>query len=486
MHKLTPLAVVPLVLGACNRVDPVKLSQPSPPTVTKAVPVSPDLDVLFVIDNSKSTGDKQTVFAQNFPTFAQQLASFDGGKPNLHIGVVSSTVDIGNNGYAGCPSPDTADDGLLQSTAHVTGCSPPSDRFISDVANPDGTRVTNYPGTLPDTLACIAQLGTTGCGFEAQLEAMKRALNGSRGENAGFLRDNADLAVVFLTDEDDASADPSVFDGTELTSDFLVQPQIAYDCDTPISATDPGTYTNCTPHVVSRGSGSGSNNGGSGSSNPNVDAALDGGTGTGGGSGVYGMHNVNDYVTFLGSLKDPSQVFIGMIAGDPTSTISTGVLTIPGGGTQELALEPSCSATINGNPAIARPGIRLAQFTQAFANSSFQSVCQSDYSGALAQFTSGMQTMMRSCFPAGASTTTTAPSQPGLHLPCDVTDVVAGQTVATYPACSYAADGVTPLGAPCWYAETSSACQTGVELHVQRASAPSAGAVTHYKCLAAN
>ncbi len=58
----------------------------------------------------------------------------------------------------------------------------------------------------------VAQIGATGCGFEAPLEAMKRSLDGSRIENTGFIRDGAFLAVVFLTDEDDASVkDSSVY-----------------------------------------------------------------------------------------------------------------------------------------------------------------------------------------------------------------------------------------------------------------------------------
>src|SRR5882724_4604854 len=78
-------------------------------TVTKAILISADIDILFVIDSSRSTLDKQTVFAQNFPRFVQALDAFPTGRPNLHIAVVSTTVDIGVGGFAdgagGCPSP---------------------------------------------------------------------------------------------------------------------------------------------------------------------------------------------------------------------------------------------------------------------------------------------------------------------------------------------------------------------------------------------
>src|SRR5580704_7769077 len=173
--------------------------------VTKEIPVSADIDILFVIDNSASTADKQTVFAANFTNFVTALDSFPTGRPNLHIGVVDSTVDLGAGAAmlspTGCPSPDTNDNGLLQHTARVMGCTAPTGNWISDVAGVGGSaapRITNYTGTLDQALACIAQVGATGCGFESQLEGMKRALDGSVASNTGFIRPGAYLAVIIL------------------------------------------------------------------------------------------------------------------------------------------------------------------------------------------------------------------------------------------------------------------------------------------------
>src|SRR5262249_31449914 len=174
--------------------------------VQKDIPISTDIDILFLIDNSSSTFDKQQLFANNFPNFITALDSFPNGRPNVHIGVVSSTVAVGAAGVQGCPHPAPMDDGLLQNTPRVSGCSAPAGQYILDV-KPAGssTRTTNYTGTLAQAFSCIAELGDQGCGFEAQLESMKRALDGSRSENAGFLRPEAFLAVVILTDEDDCS-----------------------------------------------------------------------------------------------------------------------------------------------------------------------------------------------------------------------------------------------------------------------------------------
>ena len=70
---------------------------------------------------------------------------------------------------------------------------------------------------LVKTFTCMASLSTStqaGCGFEHQLESVYAALHGTDvsampTENVGFLRDDAFLAVVLVTNEDDASAPPT-------------------------------------------------------------------------------------------------------------------------------------------------------------------------------------------------------------------------------------------------------------------------------------
>jgi len=53
---------------------------------------------------------------------------------------------------------------------------------------------------LSASVGCVSAVGVTGCGIEQPLEAMRSAL-----ETPGFHRDNAVLAVVIVTDEDDCS-----------------------------------------------------------------------------------------------------------------------------------------------------------------------------------------------------------------------------------------------------------------------------------------
>lgn len=70
--------------------------------------------------------------------------------------------------------------------------------------------VTVLTPDLPDQAELFAELvavGTRGAGFEMGLEAARLALSEPlrSGANAGFLRDDARLALVFVTDEDDYS-----------------------------------------------------------------------------------------------------------------------------------------------------------------------------------------------------------------------------------------------------------------------------------------
>ena len=419
-------------------------------TVERRFPVDPDLDVLFVIDNSASTMDKQTLFAQNFPALAAQLDLSPNGRPNLHLGVVSTTVGTGSIDVgASCTTQAPLDDGLLQNTPRISGCTGPTGRFISDIRNDQGGRTTNYSGSLPDVFTCIAELGANGCGFEQPLEAMKRALDGSRAENAGFLRSDADLAVVILTDEDDCSvADPSLFGLNNVgPGDFRCQPLYAYDCDQPISATTAGDYTSCTPH-----------------------------------HGDY-LRDPSAYVDFLRNLKDPSQLMVAVIGGDPSTTIHTGPIDQPF--TQQLALEPSCSTTIDGNLAIARPANRLDEFRRAFGDDGvFETVCQPDYSGALAHIGNSMVDMMTPCLDAKTELVDRDAANPGVQPQCVVGD--AGG--AAFPACAMVdANTPDPAGTrPCWWLVPVSSCGSGFAFRVERTAPPPAGSVLDTVCAASS
>ena len=169
-----------------------------------------DLDVLFMIDNSSGMTPMQTKLAAQIPLFIQALASLPGGLPNIHIAVVSS--DLGAPGDSTTIACTTAgDQGLFR-----TSPSCPSSTLAGNatyISNVGGTA--NYTGNLADVLACITPLGDTGCGFGHQLGSIARALGAdgapAPARNAGFLRPDADLAIIILSDADDCSAPANTY-----------------------------------------------------------------------------------------------------------------------------------------------------------------------------------------------------------------------------------------------------------------------------------
>ena len=292
----------------------------------------PKLDILFVVDNSGSMAQEQASLAANLPGLLDQVAASAGAVPDLHIGVVSSSVGIGDFSCQGCNY--GGDRGLLQVTPRIDGCSPPTGHFIEDA--PGGE--VNYSGTLADTFSCIALLGTAGCGFEQHLESMKQALDGSNPGNAGFLRDDAMLAIVILADEDDCSAaDPSVFDTHQC---HVTDPLGAFEgfrctefgviCDGANLDRNPDEYSDCSPRTDSY------------------------------------MADPAGYVAFLTSLKggESWRVFAAVIAG-PTSPFAV-VLD----SNEDPRLAPSCSSAMGK----ADPAVSLASFAAAFPHHKVSSI----------------------------------------------------------------------------------------------------------------
>ena len=160
----------------------------------------------MIDDSSSMLQMQQKLFAQ-LPLFIQSLESLPT-PPNLHLAVVSSDRAPGDSTASiGCTT--RGDQGQFQSAPRGT-CTATTlaagATFISDENN-----MPNFTNPLPDVLQCIALLGDNGCGFEHQLASIDRALGAdglgpAPSTNANFLRPNAYLVIVMLTNEDDCSA----------------------------------------------------------------------------------------------------------------------------------------------------------------------------------------------------------------------------------------------------------------------------------------
>jgi hypothetical protein len=177
------------------------------------------VDVLFMIDNSSSMEPMQlqlrTHFGDFFKVFEDLAAA--GTYADLHIGVVTSDYGAGDQTNGGCEASPGGQKGYLQTAPAPivsnppANCAPPMGApYIAYAFSAGGTPVTNLPGgaALIDEFTCMASVGAGGCGFEHQLESVYAALHNNQ-QNAGFLRSDALLTVVFVTNEDDGSAAPN-------------------------------------------------------------------------------------------------------------------------------------------------------------------------------------------------------------------------------------------------------------------------------------
>ncbi len=178
-----------------------------------------EVDLLFVIDNSESMDPHQANLRANFVKLMEALRSdkLDDRIPSVRIGIVSTDVGVGVGGLESNGCTKNGDDGRLVRENKKTRCPMlPKDGWISYDVDTNKTNLEGCSGDPVDCVmeafTCLANLGTGGCGFEQPLEAAWRALDPKLGRNPGFLREDALLAVVFITDEDDCSArTPSIF-----------------------------------------------------------------------------------------------------------------------------------------------------------------------------------------------------------------------------------------------------------------------------------
>jgi len=229
--------------------------------VTQATPIrvpqnaQNKVDILFMVDNSPSMDAMQSELKARFGDFFkvfQDLAA-KGTFADLHIGVVTSDYGAGRGDMAGgCDPSPGGQRGILQ--ASNGGCAGPSGkRYIEYRFGENGA--TGNVTDLVGAFTCMASVGSKGCGFEHQLESVYAALHNTV-ENAGFLRDDALLVIVFVTNEDDGSAPPD----TDIYSraatqygyfDTYRQTQFAIQCGAPPMAppygTSNGPLSQCAP-----------------------------------------------------------------------------------------------------------------------------------------------------------------------------------------------------------------------------------------------
>ncbi|MDB4928701.1 MAG: putative lipoprotein [Myxococcaceae bacterium] len=187
------------------------------------------VDLLFEIDNSNSMRANQAALARAFPALLDGLTNPPAGAAavtSLHVGVISSDLGTPGSQVPSCANSEVGDDGLLNPirygqairshqpwTTLPTGTRPSRCRAEDRNQYPSFLAFDAGSATARDDFTCNALLSIGGCGLEQQLEAAYRALvshdprerTGNADPNAGFVRDDAVLAIVMLTDEEDGS-----------------------------------------------------------------------------------------------------------------------------------------------------------------------------------------------------------------------------------------------------------------------------------------
>lgn len=134
------------------------------------------VDVLFVVDNSGTLANERDRLAAEFDRFISVLLA---AEVDFHVGVTSTDL-----------SAETGDEGRLRG----------SPRFI-DRSTPEPERVFARAVRFPWTREVAHEQGLAA--MVAALSLPNLAL-----ENQGFLRDEAALAVIVVSDEDDQSIGP--------------------------------------------------------------------------------------------------------------------------------------------------------------------------------------------------------------------------------------------------------------------------------------
>ncbi len=456
-------------------------------TTTFTQKIDNNLDILFMIDNSSSMASMQEKLYTQLPNFMNILTSLPT-PPNLHVAVVSS--DMGAPGdAAGSDGCTTAGDmGIFQNTARsdsaiMATCDTTTLQngayYISDVAGM--TNFTNPMG-IGSVFQCIALLGQMGCGFEHQLASIDRALGSDQpqgtnpdgtaipnppSQNVGFLRADAYLGIVLLTNEDDCSGAPgseafSLGDGgngsQNLENPTGLGPLANYRCNErdhlcqdPASSNPTGfILPPLTPPADAQGNASA----------PTLDlkACKDNDQGI----GPPLLTRVSQFVSDIKALKsDPdSQILVAAITAPAAPYTVQWVPPVgasPGTPSGELwpQVEHSCgpSGDSSVNPettmyttdgSFGDPGVRISQFVNSFTDSVLASICDKDYSQSMAEIAMKLGALIQPpCITEKIQND--SQGQPQCSVIENLTDSMGNETHNAIPNCNENGNA-----APCW------------------------------------
>ena len=185
------------------------------------------VDLLLVVDNSASMGDKAKLLASSLTPLLKAVAA----SGDVHLGMISSSL--------GTMGGDVCGPGAQNTLGHLSTVGPgnaPLASAAQGFLSYGGGSATTFDGFIADAETLVNGIGESGCGLEAQLESTYRflvqpdpwqsvvvdaynqaALQGVDTvllqQRKAFLRPDSLVVVVMLTDEDDSTADPRALGG---------------------------------------------------------------------------------------------------------------------------------------------------------------------------------------------------------------------------------------------------------------------------------
>ncbi len=417
--------------------------------------VNKDVDILFVIDNSGSMGEEQSNLAANFAPFIMALEE-PGVEANYRIGI--TTTDNGNPWCGATTTPEAG--ALVLSSCRgrlehftFTGTNPPT--VVDDIACTDLCQyekaelddlmkatatdldpnakvrpwleslegATNLPDnvTAVEAFQCFGPQGIDGCGFESHLESMYKGLQRTKNQNEasyGFLRDNAILAIVVVTDEVDCSYNnewKQIFESSG-NKVFWSDPDAMY----PTSAVcwnagvacqgGPGMYDSCR------------------SANYDVNANE---TNDSSKAVLHPLSRYNDLLQgFENSKKmlNPDQeVIVAVIGGVPDGYyLGQGDIIYADSPDPifqgDFGIGPGCTS---GGSQTAVPPVRMREWAENFGDKNLYSVCSADYTPALEEIANRIASQIRpACYKDCVKDVD--PATDGLQADCFVEEEVPG------------------------------------------------------------
>lgn len=478
-----PMLVAATVTSGCNAhpIKPIEVKGVIEMPGGLPLDVNKKVDVLLVIDNSGSMGDEQANLAANFGPFIERL---EAAGADYRIGI--TTTDIGG---PLCGAGNSANGGELQLSSCIdrpatfTSAATQEEKFdvacavqcgLSDadlqiqptmigsggeaVARPwieSFNGVDNLPEQIDtlDAFQCFAPQGISGCGWESPLEATARALNNMQDVDRpeyGFLRDDALLAVLIVTDEVDCSFNPNMKDELFVADTFYaegapgVTSAVCWNGGVRCSGDSP--YEDC------------------------WDADLDGSAQETTDPNGSVLRPVSRYVEALEGIAATKlsgrEVLVSVIAGVPAGYSSGAAELVYADSDdpdfqRDFGIGAGCANEINGEVQTAVPPVRLKTFAEAFVGAglaeggrNLYSVCDDDYTPAILDIVAGIEVELPpACFPGcvldlDSSTAT-------LEFSCDVMQKAGGESSDIVECELGAAGHELPAGEDaCWIAKT--------------------------------